>query len=75
MRDTALFPVTVCSQRLQSSRKHTGTDRGDGIRGGEKEVETDRGKSDKIVFRGEGKGDPPLSRDVLQNGISYHQKT
>lgn len=27
MRDTALFPVTAYSQRLESSRKHTETER------------------------------------------------
>lgn len=45
MRDTALFPATACSQRLQSSRKLTETETGEGRKEVEKrEEETDSRK-------------------------------
>lgn len=69
MRDTALFPVTACSQRLHSSRKHTETERGErgeGKERGKKRGETDEGgkRQERFYFRGEGEGYKPLSRAV-----------
>lgn len=65
MRDTALFPITAYSQRLQSSGKHTETERGgEGRREGDRQWE-----GDKRDFRGEGEGYKPFNRDVLYNNV------
>lgn len=66
MRDTAPFPVTACSQRLQSSRKRekkTGEGREEDKW---REKGRDRhGRKDQRDFRGEGEGCKPLSKDAF----------
>lgn len=64
MRDTALFPLTACSQRLPSSRKHT-------VTGREKDMQrqTDKGGETGEILEVRVKVISPLSKDVLQSSV------
>lgn len=62
MRDTAPFPVTACSQRLQSSSKQ-GKKTGEGRE--EDKWRKKGGRKDQRDFRGEGGGCKPLSKDAF----------